>query len=250
MNALANSQYDDFARRLRGTRLRIALYTGDTASSPGEALEQDRSATGREAPYDSEVLSRQEIQQHPPDILMTNYVMLELLLTRFEDRRLFAAPGVLRFLVLDEIHTYTGKRGADVAALIRRLKQHTHTVGALRCIATSATVESSDSGGAAAAVAEFATRLFGEPFSPEHVVTEVFAPLPSNLPLLAQRVARALADGPKTLPQLALDLDVSPEELRQALLPSAGSSQIVPKLHAFFSRGRAITACLDPGGCG
>ena len=48
---------------------------------------------------------------------MTNYVMLELLLTRFEDRSLFPHhAGVLRFLVLDEVHTYTGKRGADVAA--------------------------------------------------------------------------------------------------------------------------------------
>ena len=56
-------------------------------------------------------------------------VMLELLLTHFDDRKLFAAPGTLRFLVLDAMHTYTGKQRADVAALVRRLKQHTHTVG-------------------------------------------------------------------------------------------------------------------------
>jgi len=127
MNALANSQYDDFAQRLHGSGLTIARYTGDTAFSPAEALEAYHRATGREQPYDSEILSREEIQATPPDILMTNYVMLELLLTRFDDRRLFATPGVLRFLVLDEVHTYTGRRGADVAALIRRLKQHTHT---------------------------------------------------------------------------------------------------------------------------
>ena len=105
----------------------IARYTGDTASQPQvEALDLYK-RTGRDQPFDSEVLSREEIQQQPPDILMTNYVMLELLLTRFRGRKLFATPDVLRFLVLDEVHTYTGKRGADVAALIRRLKQHTAT---------------------------------------------------------------------------------------------------------------------------
>ena len=94
MNALANSQYDDFAARLHGSGLRVARYTGDTANSPAQALSDYQQASGRPRPYDSEVLSREEIQNQPPDILMTNYVMLELLLTRFEDRRLFAAPGV------------------------------------------------------------------------------------------------------------------------------------------------------------
>ena len=265
MNALANSQYDDFARRLHGTGLRIALYTGDTRYAPAEALEQYRRATGRNLPYDSEVLSRQEIQESPPDILMTNYVMLELLLTRFEDRRLFAAPGALRFLVLDEVHTYTGKRGADVAALTRRLKQHTGAIGQLRCIATSATVESDSPPkrlglseaeglgegpgvGANAAVADFVHKLFGEPFAAENVVTESYAPLPDDLPPPTRAIAQALEAGPKTLPQLAAELDVTPAEIQRALLPSPNLQSPVPKLHAFFSQGRAITACLHPSG--
>ena len=89
MNALANSQYEDFAQRLHGSGLKIGLYTGDTKNSPEEARAALKIATGREEPYDSELLSRDEIQANPPDILMTNYVMLELLLTRFEDRKLF-----------------------------------------------------------------------------------------------------------------------------------------------------------------
>jgi len=218
MNALANSQYDDFARRLHGTGLRIALYTGDTAHAPEQALDQYSRATGRQQPYDSEVLSRQEIQERPPDVLMTNYVMLELLLTRFEDRRLFATPDVLRFLVLDEVHTYTGRRGADVAALIRRLKQHTHTVGKLRCMATSATVESAGGESGAAAIADFAQRLFGEPFAAENVITEFYAPLPDDLPPLLRAVAEALSTSPQTLPQLAQGLNVSPDTIQQALL--------------------------------
>lgn len=249
MNALANSQYDDFSARLHGSGLRLARYTGDTAYSPAEALDRYRRATGRQRPYDSEVLSRQEIQDRPPDILMTNYVMLELLLTRFEDRKLFATPGVLKFLVLDEVHTYTGKRGADVAALIRRLKQHTGTVGTLRCIATSATVESTVEQSAAQAVADFAQRLFGEPFATEDVITETYAPLSDSLPTLTRAIAEALADGPKTLPKLAEQLDALPAEIQEALLqsPVPSDQQPVPKLHAFFSQGRSIAACLNPG---
>ena len=72
---------------------------------------------GEKEPYDSEILSRENIRKTPPDILMTNYVMLDLIFTRFEDADLFLSKdkGQLKFLVLDEMHTYTGHRGADVA---------------------------------------------------------------------------------------------------------------------------------------
>ncbi len=178
MNALGNSQYADFTQRLHSSGLKLALYTGDTLHSPDEALVTYREATGRDQPYDCELISREAIQETPPDILMTNYVMLELLLTRFEDRHLFPPrhAGVLRFLVLDEVHTYTGKQGADVACLIRRLKQHTNTTGKLRCIATSATISSDDEETAARLITTFASRLFGETFEPAHVVGEMYRP--------------------------------------------------------------------------
>ncbi|MGC9522979.1 MAG: DEAD/DEAH box helicase [Anaerolineae bacterium] len=252
MNALANSQYDDFAARLHTSGLTIARYTGDTPFSESEALEQHKRTTGRETPYDSEILSRERIQTEPPDILMTNYVMLELLLTRFEDRKLFATPGVLSFLVLDEVHTYTGKRGADVAALIRRLKQHTGTTGTLRCIATSATVESTGETSAGEAVADFATRLFGEPFSAANVVTESYAAWPADLDPDVRRLADALAARPLALSELADEVGMAPEEIAATLLAQRGDKasddehRMAPKLHAFFSQGRAISACLDP----
>ena len=65
------------------------------------------------------------LQDNPPDILLTNYKMLDYLLIRPQDQRLwrFNAAGVLRYLVLDELHTYDGAQGADVACLIRRLKE-------------------------------------------------------------------------------------------------------------------------------
>jgi hypothetical protein len=145
-----------------------------------EALAGLKETTGRDKPYDSEVLSRDEIQADPPDILMTNYVMLELLLTRFEDRALFPEDrkGQLRFVVLDEVHTYSGKRGSDVACLIRRLKERTGTIGTIRCIATSATVQSEEGEDAQQAIADFASNLFGEKFEKEHIIGESFLNLP------------------------------------------------------------------------
>ena len=178
MNALANSQYEDLALRLAGSGLTIANYTGDLKQTEEAALSGFEAATGRAEPHDSEVVCRDHLQDRGADILITNYVMLELILTRFQDRRIFPFDklGALQFLVLDEVHTYTGRQGADVACLVRRLKEHTGTGGALRCVGTSATVDS-DAGeeGSRAAIAQFASDLFGERFSPEGIITEQYA---------------------------------------------------------------------------
>ena len=179
MNALANSQYEDFAERLNGTGLRLGLYTGDTPHNPDEAPEFLRQF-GREEAFDSEVVSREEMQNDPPDILMTNYVMLDLILTRHDDKKLFPEmhEGVLQYLVLDEIHTYTGHQGADVAALVRRLKQNTDAGEELVCIGTSATVQSDEGIDANDEIAEFTGKIFGEGVDADNVVRESHYPLP------------------------------------------------------------------------
>lgn len=184
MNALANSQYAEFSERLAGSGLKIALYTGDTDADPKQALiNYQRIFPGRQ-PYDSELIDRNAIRTNPPDILITNYVQLELLLTRLDDRALFPPErqGVLKFLVLDEIHTYAGKRGTDVACLIRRLKERTGTIGSIRCIGTSATMQSVEGEDESTAAAQFAQKLFGEPFFPENVVRETEEELPEITP--------------------------------------------------------------------
>lgn len=241
MNALANSQYDDFSERLHQSGLTIARYTGDTKSNPEEALNEYRRLTGRDDPFDCEVLSRKEIQERPPDILMTNYVMLELLLTRFEDRTLFRHQGVLKYLVLDEVHTYSGKQGADVAALIRRLKQHTGTIGSLTCIGTSATVESGEDESAQEAVAKFASDLFGEIILPENVIGERYVPVGDDLDPLMRQIVGALEQTPKPLPDLAAKLGTSEAQIVQTILDQPG---LPARVHAFFSQGRPIHACV------
>jgi ATP-dependent helicase YprA (DUF1998 family) len=86
---------------------------------------------------------REALRRHPPQILLTNYVMAELLLVRPEDQRfLDRAGGGLRFLVFDELHTYRGRQGADVAMLIRRFKERCAAPGLVH-VGTSATMVAS-----------------------------------------------------------------------------------------------------------
>lgn len=176
MNALANSQYQELSSKLSGSGLKIGLYTGDTEMAAEGALEKYKEIFGEDAvPNDSEIISRMEMKNNPPDILLTNYVQLELLLTRLEDKALFKDEFKenLKFLVLDELHTYSGKQGADVAFLVRRLKQRTNTIGKLLCIGTSATMASDKTDESSSlAITDFASRMFGEEFKPENVVVE------------------------------------------------------------------------------
>ncbi|WP_290595945.1 MULTISPECIES: DEAD/DEAH box helicase [unclassified Archaeoglobus] len=69
-----------------------------------------------------QILTRDRMRKNPPDILITNYVQLEHILTRKKDSSWLDKKAV-KFVVLDEIHTYTGSKGIDIAFLIRRLKE-------------------------------------------------------------------------------------------------------------------------------
>lgn len=167
MNALANDQYERLKRLLKGTGITFAIYTSRTPDKmdqrPPDALEEER-------------YTREEIQKDPPDILVTNYSMLEYLLVRKEDQKIFKEKR-LKFLVLDEIHTYKGAKGSEVACLIRRLKEHTGKLGSDRlvCIGTSATIKSQyDEDNSR--IRKFAEDLFGEPFDPGCVIKEDFIP--------------------------------------------------------------------------
>ena len=119
--------------------------------------------------------------------------MLDLILMRFEDRELFPEryKGYLKYLVLDEIHTYSGNMGADVAGLIRRLKEKTDTSGKIRCIGTSATIKKNKKSEGASSIIEFAEKIFGEKFEPSSLIEASFVnleissedilPLPENI---------------------------------------------------------------------
>src|SRR5262245_25952164 len=141
MNALANDQYERFAKYLAGTGVTFARYTGDTPEDEQDAENNNKEARPERLCAEA-VWYRRDIRnpQKLPNILMTNYSMLEYLLLRQRERQLF--DDRLQVLVLDEVHTYYGARGIEVACLIRRLKEHVGKLdGKLVCIGTSATVK-------------------------------------------------------------------------------------------------------------
>ena len=154
MNALANSQLRELRKFLR------------IGYPDGPPVTFDR-YTGQESAED-----RARIIADPPDILLTNYVMLELVLTRPRDRGLIEAARGLQFLVLDELHTYRGRQGADVALLVRRLRDACDAAD-VQCIGTSATMTTEgDASDQRQAVADVAATLFGVPVQPGHVIGE------------------------------------------------------------------------------
>ena len=116
---------------------------------------------------------RKKILENPPDILLTNFVMLELLLTRPFEKPLVAAAKGLRYLVLDELHTYRGRQGADVALLVRRVRDRMSATE-LQCVGTSATLAAAGGTWAeqSAEVARVASMLFGAQVRPEAVIGE------------------------------------------------------------------------------
>ncbi|WP_137893522.1 DEAD/DEAH box helicase [Ramlibacter sp. 2FC] len=154
MNALANSQLEELKKFL-GV---------DPATRP---VTFGR-FTGQEGPEE-----REAMKANPPDILLTNFMMLELLLTRQNavDQQVVANARGLRFLVLDELHTYRGRQGADVALLVRRVREA--LADKLVCIGTSATMATDGTEMERnATVARVATRLFGTSIPDRNIITE------------------------------------------------------------------------------
>jgi hypothetical protein len=175
MNALANSQLRELEKFL------TIGYPG------GPPVTFDR-YTGQESTE-----ARARIIASPPDILLTNYVMLELVLTRPRDRGLVRAAEGLWFLVLDELHTYRGRQGADVALLVRRLRE-VCAAPAIQCVGTSATMTTEgDARDQSEAVATVASTMFGVRVEPEHVIGETLErttdPAAISAEALRQRIA-------------------------------------------------------------
>ncbi len=179
MNALANDQAKRLTELLISNAelgaITAALYTGQTGPT--------RTSVTR----DGLITDRAIIRDRAPDILLTNYKMLDQLLLRSDDQELWRQSATsLQYLVLDEFHTYDGAQGTDVAMLLRRLglalKSHwrgddpvitdadrSRPLGRITPVATSATLGDK---GDPDVMLGFAETVFGEAFGPEAVVTE------------------------------------------------------------------------------
>jgi hypothetical protein len=202
MNALINSQFAEFERY----KTNYQKATGkEFPISFGQYTGQEKEEV------------RQKMRDNPPQILLTNYMMLELLLTRVRERSI--RDGIysnLRFLVFDELHTYRGRQGADVALLMRRIRSRSEKP--VSCIGTSATMVSIGSlTEQKSKVAEVATKLFGQPFSSDQVVIET----------------------------LTRSLDFNGQSLDQSALAAAIANGINPEWDATHLRSHPVATWLE-----
>jgi superfamily II DNA or RNA helicase len=158
LNALVNDQLDRLRVLLKDTDITFGRFTGETPDK------EDRT----ENTLPNEIISRDEmrIEKKIPQILITNYAMLEYLLIRPEDSTLFQS-GLWKYLVLDEAHTYSGAQGIEVAMLVRRLKERlSKKNGEMICVATSATLINDD----AKKAVNFSQELFGEELEIDDII--------------------------------------------------------------------------------
>ena len=136
LNALIGSQrkrMHAWCSALDGVR--YALLTGDTANKSN--YKDDQKAL-------PELISREQIRKSPPQILFTNPTMLEYMLVRNADVPILEkSKGTLRWILLDEAHTLTGSKAAEMALLIRRVvTAFAVNINDIRFAITSATVGS------------------------------------------------------------------------------------------------------------
>jgi len=155
-----------------------ALINSQEASLKGFETNY-RNRTGRPLPFTFAKYTGQEKQEarekvitNPPDILLTNYMMLELLMVRKADEALRNSfLDNLQYLIFDELHVYKGRQGADVSLLIRRIKAAAKNKNII-CIGTSATMASGSIEEQKIEVAKVAAKFFDSPFYPENVIVE------------------------------------------------------------------------------
>lgn len=279
MNALANDQVRRLRQVLANTpEITFGRYTGDTPERAAEGASLFDALNPGEPRLPNELLSRAEMRETPPHLLLTNYAMLEYLLLRPADIDLFEGKhgGHWRFVVLDEAHVYDGAKAEEVGMLLRRLrhqvlaKEHsqdqrllTERMGhSLQAIATSATV-----GDRPEAVMDFAAKLFDVPFEWDQAdpdrqdlvtATRVAVPEASDASDDIGRIKKLLAAGPMALDDLAAAVFPGPAEAdRVARLAKvvaegarerdeSGSPLLSARYHFFARATEGAFTCLSP----
>lgn len=195
MNALVNDQI----RRLReifdscdDESITFGKFTGETEEKYSKALDKYISREGF-PPKKNELISREQMRETPPNILITNYAMLEYLLLRPGDNIFFDSEnaGKWRFIVLDEAHTYGGAKGIEVSTLLKRVKAMLGRTD-IQFILTSATLgnEHDDP-----EIVNFAASLCDVPFKRSSIVRSITVspPKPDNITRLDFETYRELA---------------------------------------------------------
>jgi superfamily II DNA/RNA helicase/RNA polymerase subunit RPABC4/transcription elongation factor Spt4 len=218
--ALANNhakrfgQIIDRVNEIAKTKIKFGLFDAETDDRKRDELN-----------YKSELKTKEDIISGKPDILMTNYAMLERLLIDPKYTTLFLNHKI-KFLVLDEIHYYRGSQGIDVSLLIRRAKFHLNLNNA-QCIGTSATLGDEKGN----SIKDFLYKIFGSNFDEDIVRPEI-----DNY---GQNEISVLLEQPKKLGELIKKSRLSQEKVEDFLEKSDNL-----RAHIFFQSPPELSRCL------
>lgn len=249
LNALIASQAKRLAawtQPLNGN-VRFALYNGLMGTARKSARDQDE----RNSPH--QVLYRETLRDDPPPILVTNRTMLEYMTIRREDRPILEKSlGKLRWIVIDEIHSYIGSAAAELSLLLRRvMNAFGVTPDRVRFVATSATIGSAHDEEASDSLQRFLADIAGVPLDRAHVVAG--KPQPVDLILsasddpAAQTVAKMLEREPQTLSSLE-SASVEPGKILLDLSAHDRSDKAVlpMRAHSFTRAIPGLWTCINP----
>lgn len=247
MNALANDQLERMRDILAGyPEITFGTFTGETEDTKVDADSADGGLVDR---LPNEVYDRESFRSNPPHILITNYAMLEHLLIKPANNPLFGSgENHWRFIVLDEVHTYTGAKGSEVALLLRRLRASLGDKN-LRFILTSATLGAETENGA---VAKFALKLCSVRFDESDVIRAKTIPMdrPDTVTTLGPGFYRAVARIVNTSDDVESDLraclGLKPDDdPREALFDKLGADSIVHDISEALDEGPKTVSALS-----
>jgi DEAD/DEAH box helicase domain-containing protein len=252
LNALIASQekrLTAWTMPLRGD-VRFALYNG----LMGTARKSNRDKAEHEIPH--QVLYRETLRANPPPILVTNQTMLEYMTIRREDRPILeASRGKLRWIVIDEAHSYIGSAAAELSLLLRRvMNAFDVTPDQVRFVATSATIGSADDEKAREDLQRFLADIAGVPLDRAHVV--VGKPQPVDLSKVltasddpaAQTIAEKLEREPQTLASLRTLAPNAEQVLLDLSAHNASEAKpVLPmRAHSFTRAIPGLWTCINP----
>jgi DEAD/DEAH box helicase domain-containing protein len=268
LNALIASQekrLNQWTQRFDG-RIRFALYNGLMKEI------RERDADDKQAQSLNQVLYRSTLRKDPPPILVTNNTMLEYMTIRREDQGIVdASQGLLRWIVIDEAHSYIGSAAAELALLLRRVMQTFGVkAGDVRVVATSATI-GSNSEEDKRTLQSFLADIAGVPSSQAFVITGEPQPVAlesevADSPSLeATELARsaviqhpsthaavkALRQKPQRLSSLATVAEgagLSADRFSEVLagIGVQGGAIVPQRVHGFVRAVSGLWTCLNP----